>query len=363
MNFITIAALIIAYHSPSILPHARARKTDETGKLQAQLSRTGYLRLPPGITYLSGLQVPLNGMIEGSGGEIRPEPGYTGPGIVCQNGGFHIDNVTMRGFTTGILVDSKHVDHADLNGTLNADAGTDEAMIVGCRIYNYTNAGIDWLGLSDGYISRCICANLLGKEGVWQQSVSPDPEFLPKYGATHIQTAVAGMILGIHAGGITVSQCHCWGDEWIDIADFAGDSYLLDNRLEGGRGAMLLLANYMIHVRGGSIWTIMGGNKSAAIMLGTHNGAAFGIHPHSGANSNVWSPGNCDVEGVYVNGDGFLHTLIINDDAGRGNVIHLIVPTGYRPTVEIYPHGPLGPNKLILTEQGYSNEVQDSGLK
>jgi|GEM_PF-4206266 len=301
--------------------------------LQSTLSRTGYLKLPPGVTYISGLKIPEGGEIEGSGGELRPQPGYAGSGITCNSPGFRILNVTLRGFSTGISVSSNQ-----------PSDGTGESFISGCRIYDYDQNGIDWDALSDGYIDHCICASTLAPRGDWHNAISPDRQFLRPYGATTSSTANAGIRLGEHAGGVTVSDCHCWGNEWFDIADFAPDSILQGNRLEGGRGAMLLLAAYRIHVIGGTIWSIMNGNQSAAICMGLHT------------STKIFAPGNCDVRGVFVNTAGYLPYVVLNDDVGVGNTLSLIAPPDYHPTAKVYPDQNIGTtNRVQLQVEGTSD--------
>ena len=108
MFIYTLFAFAHILHHSSI-PTQFSSVKDETRVLQSQLDKTGYLQLPPGITYVAGLKVPLNGMIEGRGGEIRPVPGYRGPAIICHHGGFRINNVTLTGFDTGIEVNAIHV--------------------------------------------------------------------------------------------------------------------------------------------------------------------------------------------------------------------------------------------------------------
>lgn len=246
--------LLFQPHHISSHPMASAgyqAASELTSKLQHDLDSTGYLKLPPGKTELTGLFVPANALIEGSGGEIDCANGYGGPAFICNNPGFRIVNVTMRGFKTGILVNSDQ-----------PKDGTGEAMISGCRIYDYVGGvGIDWRKLSDGYIDHCVIANTIGSAGGKQNPYYPSP-------AITSNTARAGIWLDAGSGGVVVSDCHTWGNNLFDIADYGPDTILSNDRMEGGRDAHLLLAGARIQVDGGQIWDVMNGTISAGVQLG-----------------------------------------------------------------------------------------------
>lgn len=304
MIFPLVAALTArsAASRPSATVTAKlAAAKAETANLQADLDRDGWLRLPPGITEVTGLKIPANGMIEGSGGELHCPAGYSGPAIICSQPGFRIVDVTIRGFHTGIFV----------NASQPAD-GTGESMIRGCRVYDYVGGvGIDWNALSDGYVSETVVANTIGSKG---GSILPPYNF----GAITTNTARAAIMIGPGAGGLTVARCHTWGNNLYDIADYAPDSILSENRMEGGRDVHLLLAAARIRVTGGRIWDPMKDTRSAAIQLGAKSDDTKNAFKYAA----TW----CVIDQVGVGGDGTMPGGILRFVKEGHNQISIVVP-------------------------------------
>lgn len=197
-------------------------------------------------------------------------PGYTGPAFDVTGYGFSIRNVNITGtFETGILV----------NGTPGPN-GSGKPSIHNAFI-SVSGIGIDWSGVTDGFITEVEIAHTLGhNNGVWVDQ---------PHGIS-TTTPDAGLILRT-GGAMTLQNVHVWGDFVHGIAIFTAQNTVKNCRLENYGATQMLIAGWWNMIESGHFFNTSSYSVVPAVQIGILN--------EPGTLGYIASMPNVDMSGKY----------------------------------------------------------------